>query len=88
MTVAEIQKRFEATIDQYYAELKYMRPGFREETELWHIGGVLQAALHILPLERYYDLKQYVYDTHGYNPGGVGSIATQMTFDEIAGGRT
>lgn len=82
MTVAEIQKRFEATIDQYYAQLKYMKPGYRKETELEFIGGVLQAALHILPLERYYGLKQYVYDQHGYNPGGVGSIARQVTLNE------
>lgn len=84
MTVAEIQKRFEATIDQYYAELKYMKTGFREKTELWHIGGILQAALHILPNDNYFQLKKYVYDTYGYNPGGV---AEQITFDEIGGGR-
>ena len=61
-----------------------MKTGFREKTELWHIGGILQAALHILPNDNYFQLKKYVYDTYGYNPGGV---AEQITFDEIGGGR-
>lgn len=59
-----------------------MKTGFREKTELWHIGGILQAALHILPFEKYYDLKEYVYKTYGYDPGGVNGIARQVTLNE------
>jgi hypothetical protein len=83
MTVAEIQKRFEATIDQYYSQLKYMKPGYRKETELEYIGGILQAALHILPWDNYYALKEYVYKVHGYNPGGVGGISGQISISEL-----
>ena len=70
MTHAEIVDCFHATIDQYYAELRYMRSGYREESEVWHIGGILQSALHILPTDMYYGLKQYIYRNYGYDPGG------------------
>lgn len=77
MTVKEIQQQFEACVDQYYAELKYMDPNYRKESELHHIGGILQAALHVLPNKNYFDLKQYIYDTHGYDPGGVRQISLE-----------
>lgn len=71
--------RFHATIDQYYAEMKYMRSGYRERTEVWYIGGILQAALHILPTNLYYDLKQYIYEKYGYDPGGCSDRQISLT---------
>lgn len=69
MTHAEIEKGFQATIDQFYAQrgVCHYVPG----EELYFIGGILQAALHIIPTNRYLALKQYIYDKHGYDPGGV-----------------
>lgn len=70
MTIAEIEAGFKATIDQFYdfrGRIGYVD----KEEQLHHIGGILQAALHILPTDRYFALKQYIYDKHGYNPGGV-----------------
>lgn len=78
MTVKEIQQRFEKCIDQYYAQLKYMDPNYRKETEMLKIGGMLQAALHVLPNKNYFELNEYVYTKHGYDPGGV----KQMTMQE------
>lgn len=67
MTVAEIENGFRATVDQFFASYPHIRD---TDHELYHIGGVLQAALHILPTERYFALKNYIYETHGYDPGG------------------
>ena len=68
MNNSELMERFKATIDQFYAQTP---KAYARETQLHFIGGVLQAALHILPNENYFDLKKYVYDQHGYDPGGV-----------------
>lgn len=67
MKTTEIISGFQATIDQFYGLPK----AFINEAQLHYIGGILQAALHILPTSRYFELKQYIYDRHGYDPGGV-----------------
>lgn len=51
MTVNEIEKRFKASIDQWY---QYPNKNYVKENQMHHIGGILQAALHILPLDNYY----------------------------------
>lgn len=79
MKHSEIENGFQKTIDQYYSQLKYMKDGYRDMSELWFIGGILQAALHILPTDMYYGLKQYIYDKHGYDPGGVASGQINIT---------
>ena len=78
MTEAEITKRFKKCIDQYYAfpDERYVR-----EKQMHHVGGILQAALHILPWEKYYELKVYCFTQHGYDPGGV--TDGQMTINEL-----
>jgi len=68
MTNAEIKEGFRKTIDQFYALPTHK--GYKEEAQLHFIGGVLQSALHILPNKDYFDLRQYVYTQHGYDPGG------------------
>ena len=74
MTNEEIQQRFERVIDQYFH--------YPSQSDVVpYIGGVLQAALFILPLENYYELKRYTYKKHGYDPGGVQS--EQMTIQEL-----
>ena len=80
MTNAEIEKRFKAAIDQYYnfPNEKYVR-----DNQLQFIGGLLQAALHILPFDDYYALKVYCWEQHGYDPGGV--TTGQIRLDEIVG---
>lgn len=84
MTNAEIKHRFEKTIDQYYKQLPYMRPEYREESELHYIGGILQAALHVLPNDMYFELKMYIYTNHGYDPGGcdIGQISLNEIMEE------
>ena len=67
MTKENVIKRFEACIDQFYA---FPNKDHIKETQLDYIGGILQAALFILPNDDYFALKQYVYDKHGYDPGG------------------
>jgi len=80
MTIAEIEKRFRKTIDQYYA---YPCEEYIKAHQTEYIGGVLHAALHILPFENYYSLKVYCYTQHGYDPGGV--TDGQMSLDELEG---
>lgn len=68
MTNKEMVERFRATIDQFYRG-----PSSRhiEEAQLHFIGGVLQTALHLLPTDDYYDMKNYIFAKWGYNAGGV-----------------
>ena len=67
MTIGEIYEKFTDTIDQYYQlDGKYVYT-----SQLHFVGGVLQSALHILPFEKYHELKKYIYETYGYDPGGV-----------------
>ena len=74
MTNAEIQRRFERVIDQYFH--------YPTQVDVVpYIGGVLQAALFILPLDNYYELKEYTYKKHGYDPGGAST--GQMSIDEL-----
>lgn len=39
-----------------------------EEHIAW---GIVHLALYILSTDEYYEFKQYIYDKHGYDPGGV-----------------
>lgn len=64
-----IETRIKKTIDQFYAGRRYS-PGYAKEAQLHFIGGVLQTALHLLPNDRYYELKRYIWETYGYDPGG------------------
>ncbi len=68
MTNAKIIEGIKKTIDQFYRG-----PSSRhiEEAQLHFIGGVLQTALHLLPTDEYYDIKNYIFAKWGYNPGGV-----------------
>lgn len=81
MKIEEIERGFQKTVDQYYAQLKYMKPEYREKSELFIIGGICQSALHILPLDNYYALKQYIYERHGYDSGGCSD--GQMSLEEL-----
>lgn len=81
MTNAEIETGFQKTIDQFYA---FRNTQYIRETQLHFIGGVLQAALHILPTDRYFALKDYIYTKYGYDPGGC--KYGEMSLDELTGG--
>ena len=78
MTNAEIYQKVKDTIDQFYHVLndRYVR-----DAQLHFIGGVLQTALHLLPLDDYYSIKKYIFEKHGYNPGGVAD--DQITLDDM-----
>lgn len=78
MTINEIKQSFKKCIDQYY---HYPNKQYIRENQIHYIGGVLQAALHILPTDDYYEVKQYVYDKHGYNPGGCDT--GQISFKDM-----
>lgn len=39
--------------------------------ERYIIWGIFDAALYILPLDDYQDLKQWMYDEYGFDIGGV-----------------
>ena len=67
MTEKQIIKGFERTIDQWYA---FPNQNYVRENQLQYIGGILQAALHIVSTDSYFALKQYVFEKHGYDPGG------------------
>lgn len=68
MTNTEMIERIKKTIDQYY---RFSNQQYVRDNQLHFIGGVLQTALHLLPLDQYDDIKKYIYNTWGYDPGGV-----------------
>lgn len=80
MTNKEIASRFRKTIDQFF---KISSREYIEQCKVHYIGGILQSALHILPLDEYYSLKVYIYERYGYDPGGV--TDGQMTILEYVG---
>ena len=67
MTTTEIKGRIKATVDQYY---KFPNREYTKNNQMHFIGGVLQTALHLLLPDDYYEIKQYIYVTYGYDPGG------------------
>ena len=77
MTEQYVVGKIKAVIDQFYT---FPNKEYIEETQLDFIGGVLQTALHLLPNELYFDVKQYIYDKHGYDPGGCKDY--QITINE------
>lgn len=81
MTKAEIKDRIKATVDQFYS-LPSMP--YRESAQLHFIGGVLQTALHLLPFDDYNEIKFYIYEVYGYDPGGC--TDGQIAINEIIGG--
>ena len=81
MTASEIEHGFRATIDQFY---KYSSKRYVEQAQLHFVGGVLQSALHILPNDKYFALKEYIYIRYGYDPGGCkdGQISLKEIYYE------
>lgn len=72
LTYGWIEERIKMTIDQFYAGRKYRaRMVSAAEEQLNFIGGILQTALHLLPNDRYFELKRYIWETYGYDPGGA-----------------
>lgn len=49
-----------------------------EECEVW---GIVHLALYILDNNEYFAFKRYIYEKHGYDPGGV--LSGQIKIDEI-----
>lgn len=84
LTYEWIEQRIKMTIDQFYAGRKYRaRMVSAAEEQLHFIGGVLQTALHLLPNDRYFELKRYIWETYRYDPGGCAD--RQMSIFEIMG---
>ena len=81
MTNAEIQKRFEEVVDQFFQQGP---PSYVEEAKLFFIAGVLQSALFLLPNDRYFEIKNYIYTTYGYVPGGCAD--RQVVIQDLMGG--
>lgn len=52
-----------------------------EEYEAW---GIVRLALYILNNDEYFAFKKYIYEKHGYDPGGV--VTGQMEIDEVYAG--
>jgi len=77
-----ISERIKKTIDQYFQEYKYMDREFVERTKDTVVGAVLQTALHLLPTDKYFALKQYCFDKYGYDPGGLG-LSGQYTLEML-----
>lgn len=72
ITYAWIEQRIKKCIDQHFQDSQYIGNKERlNERRVPYIGGILQAALHLLPTDRYFECCKYCYYQHGYDPGGV-----------------
>ena len=69
-TFAWMEYKIKAVIDQYFRESMYMDKQHADEWKTHYIGGVLQAALFLLPFDRYMACKMHCYEKYGYDPGG------------------
>lgn len=78
MSISEIKGRIKATIDQHYA---FYNKEYVRDNQTQFIGGVLQTALHLLNVEDYNEIKQYIYTHYGYDPGGCSD--GQIGFDDM-----
>lgn len=67
MKQEEIYDRFTAVVDQFFRQGP---PRYVDEAKLFFIAGVLQSALFLLQNDRYFELKNYIYKTYDYDPGG------------------
>lgn len=66
-----IADRIKATIDQHFALTQGVKDKeYAKIRTLHNIGGILQTALHLLPLDKYEECKMYCYEKYGYDPGG------------------
>ena len=79
MTENYVVDRIKATIDQFYS---FPNKAYKQERQQDFIGGVLQTALHLLPNEKYFEIKEYIYNKHGYDSGGVAT--KQISIEEWA----
>jgi hypothetical protein len=79
ITQAWIEERIKKVIDQHFQEAKHISDKEWLKTQRLHyIGGIMQTALFLLPLDKYFELVRYCYDTYGYDPGGAQD--SQLTF--------
>lgn len=79
ITYGWIEQRIKKCIDQHFKESRHITDmEWLKVQRLHYIGGVLQTALHLLPTDRYFELKRYCKEKHGYNPGGLDG---QLTFE-------
>ena len=78
MTNAEIKHRILMTVDQFYKS----PPGFIENAQSYYVGGILQTALHLLSTNEYFNIKKYIYEVYGYDPGGVAEQFTIYDYEE------
>lgn len=83
MTSTEIKERIKKTIDQFYNTLFFKGAPKSKDWELHYIGGILQTALHLLPLKEYEEIKFYIYETYGYDPGGCSTDSYQLEFKDL-----
>ena len=82
MTNTEIKERIKKTIDQFYNTFFFKGEPKSKDWELHYIGGILQTALHLLPYKEYEEIKFYIYETYGYDPGGC-SYDYQLEFKDL-----
>ena len=67
-----IEERIKQVIDQHFQESKWISDKqWLKTMQLHYIGGILQTALFLLPNDRYYKVKKYVWEKYGYDPGGA-----------------
>lgn len=71
ITSSWIAERIMAVIDQHFQNEGHITETEERRTRRLHyIGGILQTALFLLPLEKYEECKMYCYEKYGYDPGG------------------
>lgn len=66
-------ERCKKCVDQTFIDWNKTRLSSREKREIeeYEAWGIVSLALYVLNFDEYNEFKRYIYETHGYDPGGV-----------------
>jgi hypothetical protein len=71
--MSKLLERCKACVDSDFRDWEKTRLSTEEKRtiEEYVAWGMVRIALYILDFDEYNAFKQYIYDQHGYDPGGV-----------------
>lgn len=81
--MSKILERCKKSVDSVFIDWEKTTLSKKEKRciEEYMAWGMVHLALYILETDEYYAFKKYIYDTHGYDAGGVAD--GQLTLKEM-----
>lgn len=78
--MSKLLDRCKKCVDSVYIDWEKTHHPDKHVIEKYEVWGIVHLALYILNFDEYNELKQYIYDSHGYDVGGVKT--GQMEIDD------